>query len=122
MFITTPLIGVGAAKFGHYSCWTAANSYPHSTLLQVFAELGLLGGGLFVTVLILALFTLWPDAAHAKSKAYAKISASAFALLCVFIFADQFYGNYFMATGTWLMLGIAARVSKDQAGLARDTE
>jgi hypothetical protein len=108
MFMTTPLIGVGATKFGHYSCWAAANSYPHSTILQVFAELGLLGGGLFVTLLTLALITLLRLAVVANSTHIAQSTTGALALFCVFSVADQFYGNYFMVTGTWLMIGVAA--------------
>lgn len=38
-----PLTGIGASKCGFYSCggWGA---YPHSTFLQAFAELGVVGG------------------------------------------------------------------------------
>jgi O-antigen ligase len=122
MFIEAPIVGVGAAKFGHFSCWAAANSYPHSTILQVFAELGLIGGSLFISALILALTILKSQAALARQPTSTQTPAGAFALLCVFILADQFYGNYLMATGTWLMLGIAASVSNEMSDLKNDNE
>ncbi len=108
MFMAEPLIGVGAAKFGHYSCWVSSNSYPHSTILHVFSELGLLGGGLFVTLLTLALITLLRLTVGANSTHIAQTTTEPLALFCVFFLADQFYGNYFMATGTWFMIGVAA--------------
>lgn len=113
MFTAEPLVGVGAAKFGHYSCWAAENSYPHSTILHVFAELGILGGGLFIAALALASVTLLCAGANAQRSEVADVSIGVFGLFCTFIVADQFYGNYFMATGTWVIVGIAANASID---------
>jgi O-antigen ligase len=108
MFKENPLFGVGAAKFGHFSCWASAGSYPHSTLLHVLAELGLLGGCLFLAALALASGALLRYPSQTKDVAHAQASVAAFALICLFFLADQFYGNYFMTTGSWLMLGLAA--------------
>ena len=116
MFKENPLFGVGAAKFGHFSCWASAGSYPHSTLLHVLAELGLLGGCLFLAAVALASGALLRYLSQTKDVGHAQALIGAFALLCLFFLADQFYGNYFMATGSWLMLGLAARVLNERAG------
>lgn len=100
MFRATPFVGVGSGKFGSYSCWAATNAHPHSTILHVFSEMGILGGIPFITACIFALAVLF----HAKSRAY----RCYFVLLCIFLIADQVYNTYFMAAPTWLCIGIAA--------------
>ena len=117
MFRESPLFGVGAANFGQFSCWASAGSYPHSTLLHILAELGLLGGALFFAALVLASGALLRYPSQTRDVEHAQPSIGALALLCVFFLADQFYGNYFMATGSWLMLGLAASVLNERAGM-----
>ena len=46
-FKESPFIGIGAGRFGERSC--LKNAFPHSPLLQAFAELGLVGGFLFLS-------------------------------------------------------------------------
>ncbi len=118
MFRENPLFGVGAAKFGHFSCWASAGSYPHSTLLHILSELGLIGGCLFFAALVLASVALLRHSSQTTDVRHAQTSIGGFALFCVFFLADQFYGNYFMATGSWLMLGLAAGVLNERAGMA----
>lgn len=120
MFRENPLLGVGPAKFGQFSCWASAGSYPHSTLLHILAELGLLGGALFFAALVLASRALLRYQSQSRDVGHAQPSIGALALLCVFFLADQFYGNYFMATGSWLMLGLAASVLNERAGMTDD--
>ena len=112
MFLWQPLVGVGATKFGEYSCWSKVGSYPHSTVLQVLAELGLLGGGLFVMCYIFAFLAQFRLAILNQDGHAVHALVAVFALLILFLAADQIYGNYFMATGTWLMLGVSSSVQK----------
>jgi hypothetical protein len=106
MFKLSPAFGVGAARFGHYSC-TGEQGFPHSSILQGLAELGVIGGGLLLLLVFLAAQTLIrnlnkPDASNSKTAA-----PFVFAMFAAILIADQIYGNYFMAAGMYLMLGIS---------------
>lgn len=107
MFKEHPYIGVGASRFGEYSC-TGYGGFPHSTVLQGFAELGLIGGALLAGLLALAAITLARPLLSIRQCSDWSADAFALALFVTFAVADQIYGNYFMSVGTWLMLGIAA--------------
>lgn len=107
MFMNNPVWGVGAGRFGEFSC-TGPGWYPHSTILQGFAELGLIGGGLLLGLFMLAAVTLARPLMSARQGGGEATHAFVFALFALYLAADQFYGTYFMAAGTWLMLGIAA--------------
>ena len=99
-----PLTGVGAARFGSYSCG-GPGTYPHSTVLQAFAELGILGG----TVLLLLYATsFWSalrvyDAMRGKGEIIFWI-----VLIAFFALTDQIYGSYFMASGSFFIFGLVA--------------
>lgn len=101
MFAHSPIIGVGAARFGDRSC-TGASGFPHSTVLQAFSELGLVGGGTLLALLLQA------GTAFARQNRRDAIGPFALALFVAFLVADQIYGNLFMASGTYLLLGLAA--------------
>lgn len=107
MFREHPYIGVGASRFGEHSC-NGSGGYPHSTILQGFAELGLLGGGLLTGLLVLAGVTLARPVMLCGQGSNWSADAFVLALFVTFAVADQIYGNYFMSVGTWLMLGVAA--------------
>lgn len=120
MFSENPIFGVGAARFGGRSC-AGSTGFPHSTILQGFAELGLIGGGLLVGLFALAAITLLRPFLHVKQEPNWSAGAFVLALLAAFLVADQIYGNYFMSVGTWLILGIAAsmRANVKQGGISR---
>jgi O-antigen ligase len=107
MFMDNPVWGVGAARFGDCSC-TGPGWYPHNLILHGFAELGLIGGGLLLGLLMLATWSLTRPLMSARQEESQTTHAFVLALLALFLVADQFYGSYFMAAGAWLMFGIAA--------------
>jgi hypothetical protein len=108
MFTKNPVFGVGATRFGDYSCTGPGGGYPHSTILQGFAELGLVGGGLLAGLLALAALTLMRTLPTAEAATNGSAAVFALALFAALLAADQIYGNYFMSAGMWLMLGFAA--------------
>ena len=109
MFSENPVFGVGAARFGEQSCvGVGLKSFPHSTILQGFAELGVIGGSLLAGLLVLTAITLARPFLSVRRGSNWSAGAFALALFAAFLVADQIYGNYFMAVGSWLMLGIAA--------------
>jgi hypothetical protein len=109
MFLANPILGVGAARFGEQSC-TGPKGFPHSTILQGFAELGIIGGGLLIGMLVLAVITLLRPFLSVRHGSNWSADAFVLAFLAMFLGVDQVYGNYFMSVGSWLMLGIAASI------------
>jgi len=112
IFIENPLWGIGAGRFGDCSC-TGPGWYPHNIVLQGFAELGLLGGSLQLGLFILATITLLKPLILMKYSGHLSAYSFALALFTVFFVSNQFYGTYFMATGTWLLVGVAARLRSE---------
>ena len=114
IFMKSPLWGVGAASFGRYSC-VGEMGFPHSTILQSFAELGVVGGLLYCGLLITALLNLIRRAfisATKPSDVAAQLSLSLFAM---YLLVDQLYGNYFMAVGSYFLIGVAACMRSNPA-------
>ena len=120
MLVAHPYMGVGAARFGEFSC-TGSGGFPHSVILQGFAELGLFGGGLLAGLFALATVTLLRPFLPDRQEANWSADAFVLALFTAILVADQIYGNYFMSAGTWLMVGIAAsmRVNNKHGGESR---
>lgn len=115
MFMQSPIWGVGASRFGERSC-TGPGWYPHSTVLQAFSELGVIGGGTLLGLLWLTARTLMRHSVVEAGLAYPVAGSFALALFSAFFVSDQFRGNYFMATGMCLMFGIAAGLSAQDKG------
>lgn len=113
LFLAHPVFGIGATNYGTYSCWQDVKSHPHSTVLQAFVELGIFGGVLLLTIVVIGFFRLSKYAFTKQNGSYFGIYIFALASLAIFFLADQVYGNYFMATGSWLFLGVAARFDFD---------
>jgi len=107
MFLQKPLFGVGAAKFGEQSC-TGVMGFPHSTILQGLAELGLLGGGILIALTVLAALTLLHITLSAREERNWPVNGFVLALFGAYLFASQIHGHYFMAVGMWLLFGMAA--------------
>lgn len=113
IFLQKPLLGVGAADFGRYSC-TGPGGFPHSTGLQVLAELGVLGGGVFAAMIVLVGIRLIKRTLNSKNDSEQRVMNFLVALLVSVMLADQIYGNYFMAVATCLLIGIAASMQENE--------
>lgn len=113
IFMAHPFFGIGAARFGEQSC-AGAGGFPHSTILQGFAELGLAGGALFLILYSFALLTLLRRCVADRYHAGVFEARFVLALFVTLMLADQIYGNYFMAVGAYLMLGISARMQVEE--------
>lgn len=107
-----PIFGVGAANFGDLSC-TGPLGYPHSTVLQAFSEVGLIGGGVLLTLLTLSSLAL-VRRFFTETNRHGSAGRFLIGLFAAFLLVDQVNGNYFMATGTFFVVGIASRVSADE--------
>ena len=113
IFKLSPIIGVGPGDFGHYSC-TGPGGFPHSTLLQAFSELGLIGGLIFVSLHAFAGMSLLKFFFNSSSLEEKSNSLFALAMFLAYLIADQIYGNYFMMAGTSLMIGFAASLQSNR--------
>lgn len=119
IFLERPWFGVGAARFGRFSC-TGATGFPHSTVLQALAELGIVGGGLLYLALLLSAFVRLGRAALDPTGAdRSRVAGYGLGMMVMYVVADQLYGNYFMATGSNLMIGIAAGMRQQCADGSR---
>lgn len=117
VFQSSPWVGVGAALFGRHSC-TGAGGYPHSTILQSFAELGAAGGLLFAGLMAWAMASLL-RAGRAKHRMMPFVLGMAVQYLAT----DQLYGNYLMATGTYFWVGVVASMqSNSEWSLSQENE
>lgn len=114
MFMDRPWRGVGAASFGRHSC-TGAMGFPHSTILQAFAELGVMGGLLFVGLMSAAFVGFFRKAVEANATYATQAAQLALAWFTMYLAADQIYGNYFMAAGFYLLAGVAAGMRSNPA-------
>ena len=114
MFLHNPVWGVGAASFGRYSCADELG-FPHSTILQSFAELGFVGGLLYCGLLIIALFSLIRQAFNDVSKTSNAVAQLTLSLYVMYLLTDQLYGNYFMAVGSYFLIGVAASMRTNPA-------
>lgn len=108
VFQSAPWVGVGVALYGRHSCAGVAG-YPHSTILQSFAELGVAGGLLFAGLMASAM---------AASLRWARGSRHwmmplVLGMFVQYLATDQLYGNYLMATGTYFWVGVAASMQSN---------
>lgn len=107
VFLGAPWVGVGVGLFGHHSC-AGVGGYPHSTILQSFAELGVGGGVLFAALMACVLGGSLQRRGGAKH--WMPLVLGMFVL---YLATDQFYGNYLMATGTYFWVGVVASIQSN---------
>lgn len=115
-----PLFGIGAGAFGLYSC-SGPNGFPHSTILQVISELGVLGGVIFFILIILTGHAIIRERRSTQTVQVSISTTFVAPLLVSVLVADQIYGNFFMATAFFLLTGIVAKLQGER-GLTDKTD
>jgi O-antigen ligase len=83
--------------------------YPHSTILQSFAELGVAGGLLFAGLMACAMTGSLQRTGGSKHWMMPLILG----MFVQYLATDQFYGNYLMAAGTYFWVGVAASMQSN---------
>lgn len=103
IFIKNPSFGIGGGLYGINTCF-GYYAFPHSTFIQIMAENGVFGLVMIFMIYISSLKKL------IYSGGYCLILyLSTFLLL--FTVADQIYGNMYMASATWITLGMIQTLS-----------
>lgn len=114
MFINSPWWGVGAASFGRHSC-AGEMGYPHSAILQAFAELGVIGGLLFVGLILASFISFYQKAVKVNATYSTQAAQQALAWFMMYLVATQISGNYFTDAGFYLLAGVAAGMQSSSA-------
>jgi O-antigen ligase len=114
LFEANPFLGVGTAGYAELGPKTVGNgnadAYPHNALLQVAAEYGLVGIGIFVGLVVLALFR----------PRLARASEALKLVMLFFLFNAMISGDVFDDRMLWgllmLILLVGARPASTGAG------
>ena len=106
IFISRPL-GVGANHYGFYSC-QGPGAFPHSTLLQVFTELGIIVGFGYCVLIWLTLSTLIRAVRMSWNVHEAHILMWFFTFALMQVLIAQLIGNYFISSSLYFAVGVAA--------------
>ena len=114
IFLQKPLIGVGAGLFGSYSC-VGYGGFPHSTILQILSELGVIGGVIFIAILALTVASLVEKLRDADGTSDTRLIVFIVPLFFCIFTADQIYGNIFASVAFWLLIGIFASMRVEPA-------
>lgn len=109
LFLAKPLIGIGANHYGFYAC-TGAGSFPHSTLLQVFAELGVVVGVAYCALILMTLHGLMRSRQRFGSPPEKPVWSWFVAFSAMQVLIAQLNGNYFVSAGLYFVMGVAASV------------
>lgn len=104
LFQETPVFGIGLENFAAYTC---PGSFPHSTILQAFVEMGAVGGIAYVLLLGTAIFLLIGLTMN-RLPCTSRPAIVVLALLSFFIILDQFYGRILLSSTAGLLLGFSA--------------
>lgn len=104
LFQETPVFGIGLENFAAHTC---PGSFPHSTILQAFVEMGAVGGIAYVLLLATATFSLIGLAID-RLPCTSRPAIVVLALLSFFIILDQFYGRILLSSTASLLLGFSA--------------
>lgn len=114
VFMNWPWIGAGAALFGRNSC-SGVSGFPHSTILQSFSELGIVGGLLYIGLVATGGAVIIRRLLHNSALQESHVASLCLALLTFYLFTDQVYGNYFMAVGTYFLIGVSASTQSNHS-------
>lgn len=101
LFMANPLLGVGLRNYDRHFC---AETFPHSTLLQVASELGILGLTTAIAVVAIVFIGLMRHAWAVRHRGGGE--AFSLAVLLVGVLAvDQIYGELLLMAPTAVVLG-----------------
>jgi len=107
-FVENPLTGVGAGRFGFYSCYYEHEgefNSPHSTVIHAFSELGLIGGVLFLAPMLWAVYWVLQQIARWRDgQSNLVLLVGPMFIFCVIL--DQMSSSYLTALHYYLLLGI----------------
>ena len=106
IFISRPF-GAGANHYGFYSC-QGPGAFPHSTLLQVFAELGIIVGFGYCVLIWLTLSTLIRAVRMSWNVHETFIIMWFFTFALMQVLIAQLIGNYFISSSLYFAVGVAA--------------
>jgi hypothetical protein len=110
LFMRYPYWGAGANKYGHYSC-SGPGWYPHSTLLQVLAELGIFVFLVYISIILLSIRIVLNNFLDVEDLIEKSIHSFILAYFVFQFITSQIYGSYFMSAGLYFAIGIASRVA-----------
>ncbi|MEE8261287.1 MAG: O-antigen ligase family protein [Gammaproteobacteria bacterium] len=124
MSTESPVHGVGAGNFGIYaSSFQDYLGSPHSSLLHVLSELGIIGGLIFGGLIFATFMKLtrlyWGARVSLETRVIAWLLG---ALWAFYVVHDQFSGNYFSSMPFYLLTGCVATLTsgvKIKAMIAR---
>lgn len=108
IFRARPIFGIGANAYGFHAC-TGPGSFPHSTVLQVMAELGIVGAFVYAALMISALGALMKiEFRETQSEGVHAIGEWAVAFFVFQFLAAQLSGDYFISASLYFTCGLAA--------------
>ena len=110
MFVARPVVGVGANQFGFYSC-AGPGWYPHSTILQVLAELGVIGGALYFWMIWEVLRRSLARIRRPQDSSNRLDANWIFAFFVLQLITSQFFGSYLLSAAFYFAIGLAASFS-----------
>lgn len=104
LFQDKPVFGIGLENYAAYTC---PGTFPHSTILQAFVEMGAIGGVAYVLMLGVAAFSL-VVLARERLPYTSRAAIGILALLSYFLILDQIYGRILLSSTIGLVLGFSA--------------
>lgn len=119
LFLARPIFGAGANHYGFYAC-TGPGSFPHSTLLQVFAELGGIVGLMYCGIIWMTLHTLMRSRQRPSALALEPIWSWFVAFSVMQVLIAQLNGNYFLSASLYFVMGVAA-AARDKGLVAAES-
>jgi len=118
-FIANPVAGVGVGRFAEVSGISGA--YPHNSVLQAFTELGVIGGTLYLGIVVLLVWRLF---GLARDRLDMRGEWAWYVLgLWVYLFMVELLGgNYLMSASFWLVSGLAVSLIKSGGKSSNQSE
>lgn len=112
LFLNEPILGVGAGNFGYDVARGQAVTFgtAHSSQLQAFSELGVVGGGLFLVTGILIFVGLIRIAMSTNKVPLRSVAWLILSLWGFLFLNDQISGNYFTSYQFYALTGMAGAV------------